>query len=365
MIIIEDSRYQHDIAKQHADYTKLDNYNNLLEAYKDKFCIPLSVGYMVTSDNNDVLNYYNIDADRPLITYNDHLEIKQQMKEKGARFRINYSEFKEIIDYYLIRNNIKFINEDSAILKDSINFGDSLKNTVVGLCDDFKLYNNRILNYDKVKNKGIEGSSFIKSDYTIYDETSELVLSNFFDSFHSMVFYMNYVNNSIIDKTFVATPDLQSTPSFYMYKKITNNKIYDVANYIVNESSYFYVAGDPPYYSPVFNGEKTRKAFDVDENWEYNGIHKIKAEKGGEIDKKTYALYNEVYNMLARSKEKSNLLASYYFANREYDDVIFDFVTDIIIDLSNKDYDYKNEENNKMIDNKIDEFITNFNIHYK
>ena len=68
--------------------------------------------------------------------------------------------------------------------------------------------------------------------------------------------------------------------------------------------------------------------------------------------------------MLVRNKETSNLLASYFFTNVEYSDIIYNFVADMIIELSNKNYDYKNEETNKIIDNKINEFVTNFNVHY-
>ncbi len=361
-IIIEDASYIHDLAKHHADYTKLENYNNLLDVYKDKFCIPLGIGYSVLYRYNDAINFYGINTDNPLITYNEYLEIKQQMKEKGARFKLNYLEFKELIDYFSIKNNIKFINEESEILKQSSDFKESLKNTIIELCDDFKLYNNKILS-DNLKYNENTIISYNKNDYTIYDENSLLILCDNLES--SFITYRgSYVDNSILDKTFVIDPDVFISPSFFMYKKITNDKIYDLANYIVSESSYFYVAGLGPYYSPVFNGEKTRKMFYLNDDWQYEGEFKAKAEKGGDVDKRTYDLFSEIYEVIARNEDKSNLLTSYYYTNREYSETIYNLIADIIIELSNKNYEYS-EEINKMIDNKIDEFVTNFNIHYK
>lgn len=362
-IIIEDARYINDLAKHHADYTKLENYDNLLGVYKDKFCIPLGIGHSVLYRYNDAINFYDINTDNPLITYNEYLKIKQQMKEKGARFTLSYLEFKELIDYFLIKNNIKFINEESEILKQSSDFKESLKNAIIELCDDFKLYNNKILS-DNLKYNESTIISYNKNDYTIYDENSQLILCDNLES--SFITYRgSYVDNSILDKIFVIDPDVFISPSFFMYKKITNDKIYDLANYIVSESSYFYVAGLGPYYAPVFNGEKTRKMFYLNDDWQYEGEFKAKAEKGGDVDKRTYALFSEIYEVIARNEDKSNLLTSYYYTNREYSEVIHNLIADTIIELSNKSYDYKNEDINKMIDDKIDEFVTNFNIHYK
>ena len=362
-IIIEDAKYINDIAKQHADYSKLDNYDKLLDVYKDRFCIPLGIGHGVLYKYNDAINYYDINTDNPIITYDEYLGIKQQMKEKGAKFKLNYLEFEETVNYFLIKNKIKYINQENDILKESYKFEESLKNTIIELCDDFIAYNSMKLDAGSLKDKEINSNSYNKNDYTIYDENSGLILCDYPGS-ELITYYGNYVNSLILNRTLVIDPNVFVSPCFYMHKKITNTKIYDLANYIVNENSYFYVAGNGPYYAPVFNDEKTRRKFEVDENWQYQGIYKSKAEQGSDVDKRIYALYDEVYNMLIRSEEKSNLLANYYFTNREYSDKIYNFVADMIIELSNKNYDYKNEEINKLIDNKIDEFITNFNIHY-
>ena len=361
IIIIEDARYISDLAVQHADYTKLDSYDSLFDTYKNRFCIPLAISHPITFKYNDAINYYNIITDKVVITYDEYLQMKQQMKQHGAEFKLNRLEFQQSVDYFLIKNEIKYLNVQSAILKNSKKFKEALKNTVVELCNDFVLYNNRVLNSDIKFTDNNATFIFNQDDYTIYDENSGLTLCDY-PSIHPLTHYDNYVNDSILDKTIVLEPDISISPSFFMYKKITNDKIYDVANYIVNENTYLYITQRWHSYSPVFNGEKTRKLFGVDENWQYEGIG---AEKGGDLDKKRYTLYNQIYEMLVKDEEQSNILSSYYYINEEYSNKIYDFIADIIIELSNENYDYKNSEINKMIDKKIDEFVTNFNIHYK
>ncbi len=360
MIIIEDARYLSDISKQHADYSKLNNYDSLLSSYKDRYCIPLGVGYRAVAVNNDVLNYYGINTEKPIITYGEYLEIKQQMKESGAKIKVTPTEYEEILDYYLDKNGLKFVNEDSAVLKDNDKFKESLKNTIVGMCDDFILFNDSLLNVDSVQN-------YSKNNSFIYDENSELMLYDNTDNTYFITGYSDFVNlgESILNKTLVISPKSTfMSPCFYMYKEITNNKIYDLANYIVSETSYLYVSNRFHYFSPVFDAERTKKLLDVDDNWKYIGEFKTRAEQGKEVDMKIYNLVNDVYEMLVKNKETSKLIASYYYINRGYSNRIYGFVADSIYELSNQKFDYKNEEISKMIDNRINEFITNFNVYY-
>jgi len=49
------------------------------------------------------------------------------MKESGAKFKVTPTEYEEILDYYLDKNGLKFVNEDSAVLKDNDKFKESLK----------------------------------------------------------------------------------------------------------------------------------------------------------------------------------------------------------------------------------------------
>lgn len=361
MIIIEDARYMYDLAKHHADYSKLDSYESLIGAYKDKFCIPLAIGYRANSMNNDVINYYDINTDKPLITYSDYLSVKQHMKESGAEFKLNNREFSEILDYYLDKNGLRFVNEHSEILKDNNKFKESLKNAIIGVCDDFILYNDGSLEYLREHNKKTSAN-----DYIIYDETSDLTLvENEMPESMSDYGAFGRMGKSIFDKTFVINPNVTFlSPCFFMYKKITNNKIYDLANYIVSESTYLSATGKNHFFSPVFNTEKIRNLFEVDDNWKYQGNFKTNAERGKEKDIKICRIINDNFEMLVKDEGISKLIANYYFSNRSYYIGISGFVEGMAYRLDNVKFDYKNENTDKMIDNSIDEFITNFNVHY-
>lgn len=360
MIIIEDAEFIWDVSNHHADYTKLENYENLLDSYKDRFCIPLGVYYGAMDINQDLINYYDINIDKALITYDEYMEIKQKMKENGARFKMNLSEYSEKADYYIVKYGLKYVNETSEIFNDNDKFKDALKSTIIGTCDDIILYNDGQINLDEIYDEKL------RKDYNIYDESSGLKLydgSGGYSLFHyrSLV----EIGESIIDKIIVVMPKTGfSSPCFYMYKNITNDRIYELANFIVSENSYVTISSDFNLFSPVFDGEKTRKVLELDENLKYNGSYRINAEKGKEMDIKICKVIDEAFEMLMKNKETSKRLANYYFIDRGYSNRINSFVLNSVSELSKENFDYKNEKVNKMIDYKIDEFIKNFNIHY-
>ena len=361
MIIIEDARYMYDLAKQHADYTKLDSYESLLSSFKERYCIPLAMGYRVNYINNDAINYYGINTDRPIITYSDYLIVKQEMKEKGAEFKLNTREFTEILEYYLDINGLRFVNEDSEFLKDNNKFKEYLKNTITGICDDFILYNDGLLDINR-NNKKVTAD-----DNIIYDEASDLILIES-EMPDGLTEYgaLGGLGESILEKTLIINPKVTFlSPCFYMYKKVNNDKIYDLANHIVNENTYLAATSTTHFYSPVFNGEKTRELLEVNDNWEYQGSFKTYAVPGKEKYIKMNELINDVYEMTVKNEETSRLIANYYFVNKNYVNEIYSFVELLIYELENSKFDYKNVNTDKMIDNRIDEFITNFNVHYK
>lgn len=357
MIIIEDARYLSDISKQHADYSKLEYYDKLFSVYKDKYCIPLGVGYGLIAVYNNAVNYYGIDMEKPIITYNEYLEIKQQMKEQGARFKLNMREYSDIIDYYLIKNSLKFINNDSEILKDNIKFKESIYKTITGICDDIVKYSDDTFSID---------DKLSIDNYKSYDKNTELILFDYVTQYF-LTSYGDFSNlkDSILNTTFAVFPNATAmSPCFYMYKNITNDKIYELANYIVNDNSYLNITGNNHLYSPTFNTEKTRKLLELNDNWEYNGIFKINSDRGQKIDTKINNLINDIFEMLVKNEETSKLIASYYYVDIDYSNGVANFVNNLIQELSIKNFEYTNEETNKMIDDEIDKFINNFKIHY-
>lgn len=76
-----------------ADYTKLENYSKLFDVHKGRECISLGMHYTGLFINKKAIDYYGIDTSQtPVITYTDYLKIKQEMKEKGAKFKLNLAK---------------------------------------------------------------------------------------------------------------------------------------------------------------------------------------------------------------------------------------------------------------------------------
>ena len=92
----------------------------------------------------------------------------------------------------------------------------------------------------------------------------------------------------------------------------------------------------------------------------YNGEYKFLAEQGQEKYINICNLIDDVFDMFIHNKENRNLLTKYYFTKRSYEFQIGNFLMEKIIKLSENNFDYKNEEINKMIDKDIDEFAKNF-----
>ena len=362
MITIDDARRLHEIEKYHADYSKVENYSKLFDVYKDRFCIPIGVGYQSNILNNEVLSYYGISTDRSIITYNDYLDIKQQIRENGGNFRLNKGEYKEIAEYYLIKNGLRYINEDSEIIKDSDKFKAAIKNAAIEMYDGFKLYYEDCNDFDFLYKEKMSDE-----DSIIYDINSELVFTNYRDAWYGVTDYNEYekLRDQIFNMTFVIHDGIFNSPCIYMHKKISNDKIYDVFNKLLDES-YYMIATTERFraYAPVQNTDKIRGFLDVDENWNYNGELMELANKGYKNYVKLADLINETYELLVKNEETVNILASYYYYNWDYSWRIYNCINSIVNELIVSKVNYNTSEGAELINNSIDEFITNFNVHY-
>jgi hypothetical protein len=169
-----------------------------------------------------------------------------------------------------------------------------------------------------------------------------------------------YDNNVV---SVYSKPTRDVSPCFYMYKKITNKKIYDVANFIVSEDTYELISGETRGYLPIFKGEITRKVLELDESLNYNGLHKKGAEDGFERSVKITKLINENIDMIIKNNESSNRIVDMYFNNDVYSNKIFNFISNNVIKISESSFNYADEEINKILDEAIEEFVDNFFIH--
>jgi len=356
-----------------ADYTKLESYSKLFDVHKGKSCIPLGMYYVGLAINKKAIDYYGIDTfEIPVITYTDYLEIKQEMKEKGAKFKLDYTECREIVNYCLNKNGLLFLDESSEYVKNRDEFKSRLKKSVIDVCNDIILYNDsKLYNYDP--------EQFYNNLPHIYDENSNLDLIGEIETSQFLIspLAIERISN-VSDKTLMIFPyAMNHTPAFFIHKKITNNKIYDIANYILNESRYLELIGhgsaSEMIYTPVFDTEETRKILQVDDNWEYTGRIGRTINSGGNIKR----IINASYNIFIKDKEKVEEVTKYSYnpiSNPFYDVYIIsvkvvEFTEALVFEIAKelsgeknslKNFDSEDAKINKMIEDKVNKFVDSY-----
>ncbi len=359
MITIDDARRMKDIAKYHADYSKVENYNKLLEMYKDKFCIPMGVGYQTFGISNEILEQYGISIDKPVILYNDYLEIKQELKEKGAKFKLSTIEWYEIIEYYLLKNGLVNLDEKSDLIENTEELKKVIKKTVVEAYEDFKLYNG---DYEGLALVSAKDKKVYNQDRMIVDINSGIRLYDGNEESKMLSGYIDYseMNDDILDYTFVIDGTVFLSPCIYMHKKITNDKIYDVFNELINDS-YYRSLSQWHAYSTVHDTETVRKYLELDDNWEYNGLLK---NSSLEKHKKQINITNESYRKLIKDEKESEIILGHYFGNSAQSISIAGYVDDLAKYLITGKLDYNDKNVEDELNRKIDECINNMKVHY-
>ena len=243
MISIDNIRNLYDLAKHHADYTKLDNYENLLDTYKGGFCIPLCIEDRMDRFDNKLLEFYNLSTDKQFITYGEYLDIKQKLKEKGAKFELNHEEILELLDYHLYSNKLLYLNENSEIIDDDIAFKKALKKILLDTCNDI------VSHYDSSDFELINENREYRG---IKDKISEIVFNEPFIPEKLMDPSKSFGDFNVLNKTYLISHHMNiNNLCFFMHKKITNDKIYDLANHIVSEEMYLNINKHFEYL-PVF-----------------------------------------------------------------------------------------------------------------
>lgn len=364
VIVIDDARKLADISKQHYDYSKIERYNNLFDMYKDRYCIPLGVGYMYLSVKNDLFNYYGVKPDKEIITYREYLDIKREARDKGARFKFNKMEWEEIIDYNLLKNEIYKIGDKSEIIDDENRFKDAVKSSVIGVYDDYKLYYSSYSDIDSLDD----------TSGSMYDINSKIDLmvgasSSFLTRYAGYYPFREHE----YDKTFVLMPDYtQLSPCVYISKKITDERVLDIINDTLSISYYktfVFIVEDgritpAPWFSPTSDTSEMKRYAEVDDNWRYEGKYMMYVSRGQEGYIKTVDRINEAYDILYKNGEESIKNADYYFSNEAYNELIKSSVRDLAKELISEELDYNDKNVDKMLNKKINEIIMNFYVHF-
>ncbi len=372
--IVIDSLYNlRIIEKQHPDYTIIENYSNLLNVYKDRVCIPLGVTYEAISLDNKVIQYYGISTEKKLMTYSEYLELKQNLKEKGARFELNYREFEQLIEYYMYKNSFLYFNQDEDVLNDKNKFKEELKTIITGVCNDIIKYNDA---YVWISNKNRD----------IYDKTSDLTFDawtfNNVDDILSPASYKSVVSNSqygqyqtdVTDKSlYINSNGFSNAPNIFLYKKITDERIYSLVNHLANEETFIMIQTNDinsnkefvQRYAPVFKINKVKELLKLDDNLNY--INSDSNYSSEIID-----LVKLSYDIILKDEDRSKEIADAYFSNTEYSSKIRYFIMNTVKeiaqklsgeDLSLKNYNPEDKQINEFIVKTINDFVTNWYIY--
>lgn len=362
VIIIDDIMFLKDLSKQHAEYTKLQNYDKLLKVNRDRFCIPLGSLYGASSIDNKAIEYYNLKPEKPLITFSEYLEIKQEMKKRGAKFEFNRSELFEIVSYYQYKNGLLYLDEESEIIKNKKTFKQILKKSTLDICNDIIKYyesNLELVNDLEYRGEIYEQNSGYKFERKIFSLIDTLMTPNYRK-------YIDLIVGDLSTRTIYFDYFYYArSPYFFMSEKVTNEKIYDIANHIVSEETYMMLIKDSVVtYFPVFDMIISKKSLQVNDNLEYIG-EDIK-------NPKIIETINLTYEMLIKDENKSKEISDNIFLNNYQSHMklfILDFINDAARKLSSDNktnalslegFNPQDKELNKMLDKKLDEFMAEF-----
>lgn len=360
-ILIDNINSIRDLAEYHADYSKINNYNKLYDVYKDRFCIPLATAQRVCYIENNVMEYYGLKPEKPLITYLDYLKIKQEMKKKGAKFELNRSEFFEIIRYYQYVYGISDLDEKSEVFKDKQRLKETFKKSVIDILTDLSIY------YDSKLTLVNDTETTLRP---IHDSNSGLDLENYRGLDDRIIIRPEVFNNKleeISDKTlYFSYQSGLALPHFFMHEKITNERIYELANHIINEDTYMMISNKAhprSYTLPVFRIDRLKEFLEVNDNLEFIGTANPKVKE----------IINLAYEMLYKDEAISKELADNHFKSYDYQASMYFFIIDFANEVARKlsgdtlsleNFDPMDEEINKLLDKRLDEFMANFSIRY-
>jgi hypothetical protein len=371
-IVVDNLRNLRMIAEQHADYSKIDNYDTLLNPYKNKFCIPLGAMYDGISLDSKVLQYYGISTNR-ILTYSEYLELKQDLKEKGARFELNNREFGQVIEYYMYKNSFIYLYEDDEKLKEKNKFKEVLKTIITGVCNDIIIYNDADLRISNNNMDIHDKTSNISFDIFGFNDVRDILSPGSYSSVVNSSLHGKY-QTDMTDKILYIDPHSSgSTPNIFLYKKITDERIYGLVNHLANEETFIMIQTSDingrkelqQSYAPVFKIDKAKELLNLNDNFEYV---RLDYNFGYENIK----LVNLSYDMVLKDEEKLKELTNAHFSNIDYRSEIRYFIMKTVEKIAQKlsgedssliKFNSEYEQINDFIDEIIDEYVTNWYIY--
>lgn len=300
------------------DYSKLSTYDNILPNLRGSFVLPIMSNPEFYLADKDVFELYGVSVD-DVITFDEYYDYKLIMKENGAKFKINYREFNELLDYHIRKNAIHLEEKDGNM---TIN-KDLMDKTIHDICTELSQF------YDYFSRQVI----FNEEETTIIDDVTGRALRDY--DYHYYICLKSYadtvdqLNQFEYDdyngpKNYCAIINNRADPiSVFINRSENDNKYRLVAS--LYDDDFFKFIPEVYYRKPVTDTQYVRKYMQFGENWKYNGP----SEKNcyGDIDTKGLEIFNECYKMIRNFDYK------YEWEQRNmYIDNIYDFVLDEVLD---------------------------------
>ena len=285
--ILFDNAYNlYSIKEYSADYNNLSTFTNVFKNLRQSYCIPIISNITVDIINNDVLDYFNIKTDKVIMT-EEYYEIKQKMKESGAKFKFNEVELNELIKYYINKNNIEILKSEGKLRVNEEN----IKNTIN------QIYQDIMKNYDV--NDDFEISELNR---TIFEKTTESDFSNMLlyrpsanvkdfigasNSFTITNYSLVLNQNDVMKNTTV--------PCLFINNNTKNENTYKIAS-ILFDNDFQKKICDSDIGETVIDTKEIRKYIGFDENWNYT---KIKIEENStQLDKILSDMMQKSYKII-------------------------------------------------------------------
>lgn len=289
------------IENKAIDYaSKLKNYSNLIENLKGYSCIPVALTSRCIRVSRDILDKYNVTCSN-FIDIEEYLDIKQYMKDNGANFKLNYPEYKELQQYYLMRNGVGFNNDkdiDEDILLRCI---EDIYTAITKEYDEKK-----ILEHDFFRDKYIVDKC---SNEGIYKEIGfcKLCAASRQQLYKDIDYYDEYV--FFIDNQLDSFRSNSENYGIFMSGEANEGAI-KIVDYFLGES-YQMSLYDSFYDGFIIDTNKFRTHIGIDEKFNYIGKETLSPIKERIFINACEKLINDTYYDLFNSTQNNNSIKSF------------------------------------------------------
>lgn len=327
------------LRNKNGDYTRLDTYSDILNSFKGYYCLPICYHTRAKVMNNEVLKLYDINCSK-VISLDEYYEIKQRLRNSGAKFDFNAMEKFELVDRYYRKNNISAIEKDKKYTVDK----DLLKQTVKDIYKDVMGNYNYTYAEDNSINKVYENNSgIVFSSKSFYGISS----CDIYDSRREMPEELTDYTVAVIDK--VQYEVKESLPCVFVTNAARDDAFKLASQLFTSKFQINLREKKHIYIMPVVDITEVKESYGLDSDWKcIRQIESYTPEDTAQL----YDMKDMAYEYVVRGDN------SYFFTDSRVEDAIISFIYDEVSLLMD------NQGAFDSIDKRIDDLIININVHY-